>query len=221
MGFRLMENFENPYQSKSISEFWKRWHISLSSWFRDYLYISLGGNRVSIPRWYFNLFIVFLVSGFWHGANWTFIMWGALHGFYLVFAIILKRPNEYITSKLGLKKFPLLYQALQVSTTFVLVTFAWIFFRARSVSDAFYIIKKISSKHWGGLQDMEVFSPFSMVLSVGLIFFLFIAERKIKPVIECGLNERYKTSLAFGISILSMILLLGVFQKLSFIYFQF
>src|SRR5450432_1057204 len=94
MGFRLMVNFNKPYQSRDISEFWKRWHISLSSWFRDYLYISLGGNRVSVPRWYFNLFFVFLVSGFWHGANWTFIAWGALHGFYLVFAIFSHKARK-------------------------------------------------------------------------------------------------------------------------------
>src|SRR5678815_1064118 len=78
MGFKLMTNFNRPYFARSISEFWKRWHISLSTWFKDYLYISLGGNRVSVPRWYFNLFIVFLVSGLWHGANWTYIIWGCL-----------------------------------------------------------------------------------------------------------------------------------------------
>jgi len=88
MGFTLMQNFNRPYFSKTIGEFWNRWHISLFTWFRDYLYIPLGGNRVVKWRWYYNLFITFLVSGFWHGANWTFIVWGALHGFYLVFANI-------------------------------------------------------------------------------------------------------------------------------------
>lgn len=90
LGFRLMENFDRPYHARSVSEFWKRWHISLSTWFRDYLYIPLGGKRVSVPRWYFNLFFVFLVSGLWHGADWTFIVWGALHGFYIIFALITK-----------------------------------------------------------------------------------------------------------------------------------
>src|SRR5438270_2101441 len=87
MGFRLMTNFSYPYSSKSIGEFWKRWHISLSTWFRDYLYVSLGGNRVPKPRWYFNLFLTFLVSGLWHGASWVFVIWGAIHGFYLIFSI--------------------------------------------------------------------------------------------------------------------------------------
>ena len=83
LGIKTMDNFNRPYFSKSIPEFWRRWHISLSTWFRDYFYIPLGGNRVSIPRWYFNLFFVMLICGFWHGANWTFIVWGGLHGFYL------------------------------------------------------------------------------------------------------------------------------------------
>ena len=93
MGIKSMDNFKRPYFSRSISEFWKRWHISLSSWFKDYLYIPLGGNRVSIPRWYLNLLIVFIVSGLWHGAKWTFAVWGALHGFYLVFDTSIRIPT--------------------------------------------------------------------------------------------------------------------------------
>lgn len=85
MGIRLMQNFDRPYSARSIKEFWDRWHISLSTWFRDYLYIPLGGNRCSRARYYLNLFIVFLVSGLWHGANWTFVIWGALHGFFRIF----------------------------------------------------------------------------------------------------------------------------------------
>ena len=103
MGFELMENFKRPYFSKSISEFWKRWHISLSTWFRDYLYIPLGGSKVVKWKWYYNLFITFLVSGFWHGANFTFIVWGALHGTYLISAIILKNPKEIILNYLNIK----------------------------------------------------------------------------------------------------------------------
>jgi len=89
MGFKLMKNFDRPYFSKSVAEFWKRWHISLSSWFRDYLYISLGGSRVSRPRWYFNLFFTFLISGLWHGANWTYVVWGGLNGLYLIMETLL------------------------------------------------------------------------------------------------------------------------------------
>jgi alginate O-acetyltransferase complex protein AlgI len=99
MGFDLMKNFNRPYAAQTISDFWNRWHISLSSWFKDYLYIPLGGNRVKIPRLYFNLMIVFIISGFWHGANWTFIIWGTIHGFYLIVALLTKEFREKISIK--------------------------------------------------------------------------------------------------------------------------
>lgn len=141
MGFTLMKNFDRPYHSKSIHEFWGRWHISLSSWFKDYLYISLGGNRVSIPRWYWNLFIVFLLSGLWHGANWTFLIWGALNGFYLIFALITSKLRIRIGKLFFLDKLPLLNKVSNVIMTFGLITFAWIFFRANSLSQAVHIVK--------------------------------------------------------------------------------
>jgi D-alanyl-lipoteichoic acid acyltransferase DltB (MBOAT superfamily) len=115
MGFKLMLNFNRPYFSTSISEFWKRWHISLSSWFKDYLYISLGGNRVSIPRWYFNLMFVFIISGLWHGANWTFIIWGALNGFYLVFAIITEKLRQCVNHAILLDRLPRVYKIVQIT----------------------------------------------------------------------------------------------------------
>ena len=139
MGFELMENFKRPYFSKSISEFWKRWHISLSTWFRDYLYIPLGGNKVVKWKWYYNLFITFLVSGFWHGANWTFIVWGALHGAYLISSIILSKPKEKILKFLKLRN-TTIHKLYQVGFTFLLATFAWIFFRANTITDAIYVI---------------------------------------------------------------------------------
>jgi len=222
MGFKLMKNFDEPYESRSISEFWKRWHISLSTWFRDYLYIPLGGNRVSVPRWYFNLFIVFLISGFWHGANWTFILWGALHGFYLVFAVLFDRQKKYFIRVSGLSKLPRLNAILGVMTTFALTTFAWIFFRANSAGDAFYVIREIFSRHWGGLQNENIFSKFSLLLSAALIFFLFFSENKFVDIlIESNLREKRNANYIFGIVVLSAILVLGVFQKLAFIYYQF
>ncbi|MGB4938342.1 MAG: MBOAT family O-acyltransferase, partial [Ferruginibacter sp.] len=222
MGFRLMTNFNNPYQARSINEFWKRWHISLSTWFRDYLYISMGGNRVSVPRWYFNLFFVFLVSGFWHGANWTFLIWGALHGLYLVAEILVSKTRETGAGKNGLPKYSGVRRFLQVCLTFTLVTFAWIFFRANSVSDALYIVKNIIKGQWGGLQSGQVFSEFSMVLSFLLIVVLFLAEWKwVDRIIALKLDEKYRLNLAFGIVLITGILVLGVFRKLSFIYFQF
>ncbi len=222
MGFKLMTNFETPYRAKNINEFWKRWHISLSTWFKDYLYISLGGNRVSVPRWYLNLFLVFLISGFWHGANWTFIIWGALHGFYLVFAMATKNIKNSIIKKIRLTKNSSINTAFQITTTFLLVSFAWIFFRAKNVSDAFYLIKKMFSDKWLFPEATAIFTYFSMILSVGLIIFLFYAESTfITKIIESRLQDKKRANLFFGIAVLTMILLLGVFQKLSFIYFQF
>jgi alginate O-acetyltransferase complex protein AlgI len=142
MGFTLMKNFNRPYLSKSVAEFWKRWHISLSSWFRDYVYISLGGSRVSTPRWLLNLMITFVLSGLWHGANWTYIIWGALNGLYLIGEIMASRYLGPFAPRVAESSFwfwPV--QALRVVYTFTLICFAWIFFRASSVSVAFYIVR--------------------------------------------------------------------------------
>ena len=222
MGFTLMQNFDNPYSARSINEFWKRWHISLSTWFKDYLYISLGGNRVSVPRWYLNLFIVFMVSGFWHGANWTFIVWGALHGIYLISALLFKKPLAAATTFFQRMGLTWLNNFLQVIVTFGLVCFAWIFFRANSLADAGYIIKTIFSAKWGGLQNEELFSKFSYALALGLIALLFFAENKItSKLLNARLNENIRLDIAYSTIVLTMIFLLGVFQQLSFIYFQF
>ncbi len=146
MGFDLMTNFMRPYYSKSISEFWKRWHISLSTWFKDYLYVPMGGSRVSTHRVYLNLMVTFLVSGLWHGASWTYVVWGALNGFYLIFGLATKTTRDQWSDKIGLSRFPQIRKPLQVFTTFSLVSFSWVFFRARSLQDAFLIIRKIATE---------------------------------------------------------------------------
>lgn len=145
MGFDLMTNFRSPYHATSISDFWKRWHISLSTWFRDYLYISLGGNRVAVPRWYANLMIVFVLSGLWHGANWTFLVWGALHGAYLIGAVMRSRIRPGLASDLRLDRWPRLYRAGRVILVFHLVCLGWIFFRARDLGEGLFIVRRILS----------------------------------------------------------------------------
>lgn len=145
MGVKLMKNFDHPYFARSISDFWRRWHISLSTWFRDYVYIPLGGNRVSKPRWAFNLFITFLISGLWHGANWTYIIWGALHGAYFVLSAWMEPFWQRLSALTRLDQLPRLQAALGMLTTFSLVTFAWIFFRAASLRDALYISRHLIS----------------------------------------------------------------------------
>lgn len=220
MGFKLMTNFNRPYFSRSIAEFWKRWHISLSTWFRDYLYISLGGNKVSIPRWYFNLFFVFLVSGLWHGANWTFIIWGALNGFYLVFALLTRGVRDKINKISGIARLPRIHTALQIIITFILACFAWIFFRANNVKDAFVIIKKMA-----GLSGPIWYeNPSMLIYSFGAIFLLFIAETKqeyYKGSISLMNNKNWLIrNLVYALLII-LILLIGVFDGGQFIYFQF
>ena len=143
MGFELRENFKRPYFSKSIREFWQRWHITLSTWFRDYVYIPLGGNRTVKWKWYYNLIITFLVSGLWHGANWTFVIWGALHGSFLIFAIIFAQPKEKINQFIKNRNISL-NKLFDVSITFILVAFAWIFFRSNNINDAIYVISNLN-----------------------------------------------------------------------------
>jgi len=164
LGFRLMDNFNRPYFSSSISEFWKRWHISLSTWFRDYFYISLGGNRVTIPRWYFNLFLTFLVSGLWHGANWTFIVWGGLNGLYM----IIESSMKPIKNKLP--RF-LKYKVLNVLFTFILINFSWIFFRASSLKNASVVIRNMFHFSDGGLK-WAIFDPYDFWICVASIAFM-------------------------------------------------
>lgn len=143
MGFELMENFNTPYFARNIRDFWSRWHISLSTWFKDYLYIPLGGNRKGKARKALNLMIVFFVSGLWHGANWTFVAWGGIHGFYQVAADLLKNVREKIRVKLQIKTDCISWKLLQTAITYIMVVFAWIFFRADSIKDALRYIKRI------------------------------------------------------------------------------
>lgn len=153
MDVRLMKNFDHPYFARSISDFWRRWHISLSTWFRDYLYIPLGGNRVPKLRWAFNILLTFLISGLWHGANWTYIIWGALHGLYFILFELIRPIGERLPSLIGRGKLPRLKIALSTLTTFSLTTFAWIFFRANSISDAFFIATHLHSGWRAYLRD--------------------------------------------------------------------
>jgi len=190
MGFTLMKNFDRPYTARCISEFWKRWHISLSTWFRDYLYIPLGGNRVARPRWYANLLITFVVSGLWHGARWTFVVWGALHGAYLVAAFLSAGARAHVRSALGLERHPTLLAAWQTTVTFGLVCVAWVFFRAASVSDAWYMVTHLTSGVTSQLSAIVArdpaaiaslvflgFEPSRLVLAVAAVIALLIVER--------------------------------------------
>jgi D-alanyl-lipoteichoic acid acyltransferase DltB (MBOAT superfamily) len=218
MGFKLMTNFNRPYFSKNISEFWKRWHISLSTWFRDYLYISLGGNRVSIPRWYFNLLIVFLISGLWHGANWTYIIWGGINGIYLIFAIVSQRFRSKINQAVGLEHHSTLNNFLQIAITFILVCFAWIFFRANNVEDALLIIKRIFE--FNG--PIYLGTPSETIYCLFGIFILFFVEFREEFYKKSFLyNKNWQVRYLSYLFLIILILLIGVFDGRQFIYFQF
>ncbi len=141
LGIDVMENFKCPYLASSIAGFWRRWHISLSTWLRDYLYIPLGGNRKGTARKYLNIMIVFLVSGLWHGAGWTFVVWGLLHGLFQVIGYILKPVRDWCVNVFKVERNAFSHRVLKVLVTFLLVNFAWVFFRASSLGEAFLIIK--------------------------------------------------------------------------------
>jgi D-alanyl-lipoteichoic acid acyltransferase DltB (MBOAT superfamily) len=232
MGIRLMENFNRPYYAKSIGEFWRRWHISLSTWFRDYLYIPLGGNRVSVPRQYFNLFFIFMVSGIWHGANWTFVIWGALHGFYQIFGRLTKTYRDAFNARTGLTRLPGLLKLLRVGSTFLLVAFAWIFFRANSVTDAFYIVENLFTglgnwrEAFGSQREHVLFldAPprifFIGLLSVGPMEAVHLVQRH-GSVTEALARKPVWVRWPVYYGAVLLILLLGNFGSSQFIYFQF
>ncbi|MDD3804197.1 MAG: MBOAT family protein [bacterium] len=234
MGYKLMDNFNRPYFSKSISEFWKRWHISLSTWFRDYLYIPLGGSRVSVPKWYFNLFFTFLVSGIWHGANTTFVIWGALNGFYMVAETFLSKRVRSFELRHKLTKHKTLLNATKITFTFFLVLFAWIFFRANTLSDAFYVISKIPHDFKRTFAEIVSLDESAMkkmgmeridfVISIAVIIFmegvhLLQRHRGIRTMLkEKPAVLRYAV---YAIFIFGLIVFGTYINPASFIYFQF
>ena len=226
MGYDLMTNFRQPYFSKSISEFWRRWHISLSTWFRDYLYIPLGGNRVGKQRWYFNLFAVFVISGLWHGANWTFVVWGALHGGYLIFAIVTADWRQKLAHWSGLAKRPALHNLLRTLITFHLVLFAWIFFRANSLSEAFMIIGNMAALDFclESLKSLNIALGWGeLLVAIGSILFLELAHLlQSRGKVHSWITAR-PAALRWSVYYLLLLAIafFGVFNHSEFIYFQF
>jgi alginate O-acetyltransferase complex protein AlgI len=234
MGVNLMANFRQPYFANSVPDFWRRWHISLSTWFRDYLYIPLGGRRVPAWRWHMNIFFVFLVCGLWHGANWTFVIWGALHGTYIVAYNLLTKPASRVADAMGLSRLPALLGAIKIVTTMALVVFAWIFFRANNVTDAFYIVRHLISG-WGalvstaGLRELTLsvfghtdFQFVAMLAGIWtmLVAAMFVFESYERPR-EILVGRPWWVRWSVYLGLVSVILLLGSFKQSAFIYFQF
>ena len=211
LGFKLMQNFNHPYLSLSVKEFWRRWHISLSSWFSDYVYIPLGGSRCSKVKHYRNLMITMLTSGLWHGANWTFVCWGGLHGLYLV-------CNSYY-SKLT-KKRVFAPKLLRIIFTFSFISLAWIFFRANSIMEAFTIISEIITDYGPLFKGDGI--P-SLILPLLMIGILLLKEIKDEYNINISFmhNSRVWVSVPSSAVVIMIILLCAEFNSGQFIYFQF
>lgn len=234
MGFSLMENFCAPYFAVSVKDFWNRWHISLSSWFKDYLYIPLGGSRKGIIRKLFNKIVVFSVSGLWHGADWSYAAWGGIHGIYQVLGDVMGLCKEKILKKMHIKTQCFSWKLLRMAVTFVLVDFAWIFFRADSIKDAFCFIKRIFIRPtpWilfnGGIYELGLGRTEMDVLgvSLGILFFTELIRYKKRMTIDAFLIEQ-NLWFRWGMMILliSMIFIFGKygpeFDARQFIYFQF
>ena len=217
MGYQLMVNFNRPYFAKNIRDFWRKWHISLSSWFRDYVYIPLGGNRKGKLRKHFNILITFSLSGLWHGAGWTFIVWGFLHGIYIVLADLFTFSfHKRLSTRI-----------LQFLITGLCIEFAWIFFRANSLHAAKDIItgsvnfKNISLESIAAVSSPVMqYGNFSLALLGLFIFFMFFVERKTNPLLT-NLNSRKLLDMLIFVVVIVLIVFYGVFHKTSFIYYQF
>jgi alginate O-acetyltransferase complex protein AlgI len=225
-GIKLMTNFRTPYFSRNIAEFWRRWHISLSTWFRDYLYIPLGGSKTSKLLTIRNVFIIFIVSGFWHGANWTYIIWGALNAFYFLPSFLTRKNRKYIDTKISNSFFPNLIELSNILLTFCLTVFAWIFFRSTTVNDAFGFIKGIfNHSQFFNIKTAKTYGLDIRPLIIYLAFFLVIDwYYRNDDVIFTKLNDT-KTSIIFKyffymFAVISIILSITN-QATSFIYFQF
>lgn len=229
MGFQLVKNFKQPYLATSIADFWHRWHISLSTWFRDYVYVSLGGNRVSLWQWRLNILITFVISGLWHGANWTFLVWGALHGFYYLFSRMTSLARENIVQRAGFSRLSLAYRFLQMGVTFALVCFAWIFFRANHLADVGYIVGHLFSGWGQGLNFGEhgpaalglTFPEFllSIVLIVLLLWVNGVEQKENIRLVLARKPALMRWAIYAGATLL--IMNWGVAVPIPFIYFQF
>lgn len=233
LGIHLMENFDAPYLSMTVAEFWRRWHISLSSWFRDYLYIPLGGNRKGKLRKYFNIMVVFLASGLWHGADWSYVVWGGLNGLYQIIGNALMPIRKKFVKLFALNSESLAHKIVKIIITFILVDFSWIFFRANTFNDALGIIKSMFTVHnpWI-LVDGKIYQcglnqkNFTLMLfSIAILLFADICKYKNIVIRQLIIKQDYWARwlvIAFGVC---FILLFGVwgtaYNEATFIYFQF
>lgn len=236
LGFRLMENFNRPYFATSIADFWRRWHISLTTWFRDYVYIPLGGNRVGKFKQARNTLAVFLLSGFWHGASWTFVVWGALNGAYLVFSSSTSAVRKKLATVIRLTRWPKIHATAQWMLTFALVCLGWIFFRANTIEEAMLIIQSIVSGI-RGIPSLTISAIQYRILSEGqigvgkmvfiqicvsiLALFTIDYATRDRSYLDAFLKKPAVIRWAAYYAVVLAILLFGYVGHQPFIYFQF
>lgn len=221
-GFKLKRNFHFPYFSRDIAEFWRKWHISLSTWFRDYLYIPLGGSRGNLFKRIRNTFIIFVVSGFWHGANWTFIFWGALNAIYFLPLLLSNKNRKHLGVVAQDRLLPTVKEVMQMGITFSLTVFAWIFFRADSISHAWQYIKNIFSY---SLFSYPVFKGMQNAPTIMLLIVVFMSLEWLSREDEYALEKlplrlnKYVRYLLYYAIVIAILWYGG--EEQTFIYFQF
>jgi D-alanyl-lipoteichoic acid acyltransferase DltB (MBOAT superfamily) len=218
-GFNLKQNFAFPYFSRDIAEFWRRWHISLSTWFKDYLYIPLGGSRGSIWNKIRNTFIVFIVSGFWHGANWTFVVWGFLNALYFIPLMLQKRNRNHLNIVAKNSKLPNVKEGFSILLTFLLTVLAWVFFRAENITHAFNYIEAMFSL---SLFRLPVIRPTNIIIIVFVFMGIEWIGRKQQYAIEALFSNKSRVvTWGFYMCIIATILIFSNKTSQEFIYFQF
>jgi D-alanyl-lipoteichoic acid acyltransferase DltB (MBOAT superfamily) len=216
-GFELMSNFKFPYFSRNIGEFWRRWHISLSTWFKDYLYIPLGGSKEGKWKSFKNIFIVFIVSGFWHGANWTFIFWGLFHSVLFLPSFIFKTNRKYSTSIIAENTIlPTPKEFIQIGTTFALVTIGWVIFRSQTLEDSLQYLLNINPFDKSHHQN-----PYNYILSYK--YYTYIIILLVSEYVEIKVKNANTFYNLLLILILSLVILfcIPINSSGEFIYFQF
>lgn len=221
-GIELLQNFSFPYFSRNIAEFWRRWHISLTSWFKDYVYIPLGGSHVSTWLKIRNTLIVFIISAFWHGANWTFLAWGVIHVLYFLPLLLTQNNRQYLQIVASNSKLPSLKELVQMLITFTLVTFAWIFFRANNISQAWHAVTEICSHSLFTMPDFEGIRklPVTTVLLIAFIIVEWIGRRNKYAIEQITTIKSRPLRWMIYYTLIFVILFLGD-EAVDFIYFQF
>jgi D-alanyl-lipoteichoic acid acyltransferase DltB (MBOAT superfamily) len=223
LGFRLRENFDEPYHSLSISEFWHRWHISLSTWFRDYVYFPLGGNRLGTARHIRNLLFTFGVSGLWHGASWTYVLWGLMNGLYMVFGMLTKPARSATLNAVGLGEGTFARTVVKWATTFLLTCVAWVFFRAKTLSDAWYILTHFASGwNFGEIGTQQFLLRQLPVAMMAIALLELIQLDRVRNALMSTLITWSRASRWAVYATFTMgVVMFGVYRKMQFIYFQF